>query len=788
MDTTATSVRKFLYSHYFSGGVRQAVGVLTPPFVFIGGLHLPTIGVAAAFGALCVSIIDQPGPHQHRLLSMLGCVVLGTLTALLTGLATAFNPLLIVTVVCLTFFFGLFSALGRKASLVGFGCLLLMTLTMHTPLTPQEALVHAAATLGGGLWYTLFSVVVGRLQPLKQEKQALAVALFALAEFIAARSEFYDVTRDLEDAYRALVPKQSALAEKVQAARDLILRILPGSSPSAADYERVKLGNIFVDMVDLQDTMLATYTDYTVLREAIPDSDFLLFAGQALRQVARDIDRIGLAIIEDRIPRRSTQIKAQLRAMEYETVLMKNCGFPAESPQAWIVIVQVLRRLRTAARLLARMDMHARMPQTNSAPELLLRADKSLRRFVSREDISVKRLLSHLTLGSAHFRYAVRLSLAVGVGLAVASLLAWIATRVGTELGRQGYWIVLTILVIMKPGFALSWQRNRRRLAGTLIGCAIVAALLAGTDLPLVLLSVMLIASILSNSLVQINYMASSVLNTMFVLLAFHFLSPGSLLLIGERAFDALLGSLIVFGCSFVLPSWESRSIGTIARAAIAANRRFLQAAANPPDPPRASPATRDDVAWRLARRDAQASFANFADAYYRMMREPKSQRIAVSKLNDLLVQTNMLTAQISTLSPLMTVVGPAEQQPENLRRLFAEWDADLHLVETLLAEPLTRQLPGLEAPPPQSRATTETLSSIARALSETIESRQSEIEIDETGLPAFEIAHLTHQLRQIGRTIQRIGDDAVAVREQARAPDELNPAAPPTRTVIPQS
>ena len=34
------------------------------------------MGMAAAFGALCVSVIDQPGPLQHRLNGMLGCALL----------------------------------------------------------------------------------------------------------------------------------------------------------------------------------------------------------------------------------------------------------------------------------------------------------------------------------------------------------------------------------------------------------------------------------------------------------------------------------------------------------------------------------------------------------------------------------------------------------------------------------------------------------------------------------------------------------------------------------------
>src|SRR3546814_17777730 len=41
----------------------------------------------------------------------------------------------------------------------------------------------------------------------------------------------------------------------------------------------------------------------------------------------------------------------------------------------------------------------------------------------------------------------------------------------------HSYWIILTILIVMKPGFALTRQRNGWRLTGTLLGCAAAFAL-----------------------------------------------------------------------------------------------------------------------------------------------------------------------------------------------------------------------------------------------------------------------------------------------------------------------
>src|SRR5690606_26572725 len=340
----------------------------------------------------------------------------------------------------------MFSAFGRKGGLIGFACLLLMTLTLHTAVTPQAAMWHALATLCGGIWYTAFSILAGKLSGLRQERQALAVGLFATAEYIEAKAPFYDVSHDLSGAYRALVPRQSALAEKQQAARDLVLRIVPRNAVERTDHERVLLSNIFIDMVDLQETMLATYTDYDVLRHALPESDLLLFARDALRTLAREIDEIGMAVARNRPLRRSALIKAELRAMEYETVLHKKAGFPQLQPEGWVVVVQVLRRLRTAARLAARMQNHTH--SRTVAPAQLMRADAALAQFMSRDEISLKRLTTNLNLRSPHMRYALRLSLAVGAGLLAAWGMEMAANHLGIATGGRSDWVILTILVI----------------------------------------------------------------------------------------------------------------------------------------------------------------------------------------------------------------------------------------------------------------------------------------------------------------------------------------------------
>ncbi|HHT9042259.1 TPA: hypothetical protein ACT5CS_006906, partial [Burkholderia cenocepacia] len=61
-----------------------------------------------------------------------------------------------------------------------------------------------------------------------------------------------------------------------------------------------------------------------------------------------------------------------------------------------------------------------------------------------------------------------------------------------------------------------------------------------------------------------------------------------------------------------------------------------------------------DDYRYRLARKDVHIAFANLGQAFQRMMIEPKAHQRFVPELNDLLVQTHVLGAQITAAAPLI--------------------------------------------------------------------------------------------------------------------------------------
>jgi len=716
----SVEIRKFLYSQYFYGGLRIAVGISLPAILCLFVLNKSELGFTISTGALGACVVDMPGPLKYKRNEMLACSVIGFLSAYATGLATVNAVALWATVVPLTFVLSLVVVYGNRWPQISFATLFMMVMTLEEHFTPHQALVNALWILLGGLWYTAWSTLVSRLMLDRIEQQALAESVFACADYLLARAQFYDLDNDLDECYRNLVAKQIAAVERQDAARDIVLRNLPKLRRGKPDPRRAMHFNLFINTVDLHELFVGAHTDYPLVRSTFGGADLLVFYRDLIRKAAADLEDIGLAVLQNRVPRASVNVKAELRAIEYELELLKARDLPATDPEAYAAISASFRRTWSATRLIERMrrSLTSEVPTT----ETELRIDEALQRFVTSRHVPFMQIFSNLTMASPSFRHALRVTIAVAVGFWLGRLLPL----------TNAYWIVMTSIIILKPGYSLTRQRNAQRIVGTLIGCAASVAMILLVKDPLVLLVSMFAAMVMSYSLLLFNYTASVVFTSSYVLLMFHLLAPGSMRIIGERAIDTVVGCMIAIGASHLFPYWEYRLMGKLVHNMIAAMRQYLDAswwwsgargapglaavggaasrvgalagagvaavvdAVTHADGPAAAvagmsgqnpgvtaasaktgakaganadaqasasaSAVESDYRYRLARKNVHVAFANLGQAFQRMMLEPKSAQKFVAELNDLLIRSHVLASQITAAAPLLrSAMKPAQ-------------------------------------------------------------------------------------------------------------------------------
>ncbi|SAL20339.1 FUSC family protein [Caballeronia humi] len=559
-------IRKFIYSQYFFGGLRIAFGVSLPAVLMLIVFHNRELGFTIATGALGACVVDMPGPLKYKHNEMLACTVIGFVAALATGIATAHVLALWITVLSLTFVLSLVVVYGNRWPQISFATLFMMIVTLEEHFTPMQALVNASWILLGGLWYTYWATLISHWQVYRIEQQALAESIFSCAEYLMARADFYDPDADLDECYRKLIEKQIAAVERQDAARDIVLRNLPKLQKGKLQPRRAKLFNLFVNVVDLHEFFVGAHTDYPLVRNTFGGSDLLIFYRDLMRKAAVDLEEIGLAVLQNQPARSRISVKAELRAIEYELELMRKHALPDKNPEAYAAVAAVFRRLWSATRLIDRMRRHTRSDVDVTETEMKI--DHAISRFISSRRVPFMQIFSNLTMASPSFRHALRVTIAVGVGYWLGRILPL----------TNAYWIVMTTVIILKPGYSLTKQRNTQRIIGTAIGCAASVALILFVKEPHLLLIVMFASMVMSYSLLLFNYTASVVFTSAFVLLMFHLLAPGSLSLIGERAIDTVVGSALAIAASHLFPYWEYRLMGKLVNDMIAAMRSYLEA------------------------------------------------------------------------------------------------------------------------------------------------------------------------------------------------------------------
>jgi len=664
----ALAPRTFLFSHYFATGLRIATGIIGLTFLTYLLADLRT-AVAVAMGALCTSLMDMPSPLRHKFNEMLAGVLLCSAVALLVSLSSQVEWLLLTVIVLVSFLASMMVVYGRKAMPLQFAALFVMMLSSEAPSTPLQALRHGALFFAGGAGYMAYAmVVVWRLRR-RLKQQVLAEALYELAVYTSIKAGCYDIDNALPAQMEKLVREQSVLAERQQASRDLILRGKPRE-------EEAILVQVHYAMFDLYEVVLATHTDYVLLREQYAGGAILPLLGDLIGKVARDIEAVAYAMTRDQPSRPTSDYGAELDALEE---VLRQLPAGEGDPDDDVVDAQAalratINKIREVVAMIAR--LHAASRSRWAALPLVPESD--LTPFLTQQRYSIGILLANLRWSSPIFRFALRVAMAISVGLVSSRWLPY---------SSHGYWTALTIAVILKPSFAMTSQRRADRLIGTLIGCLLTAVILHFVHAPALLIGVLFIATVAGPTFLSIKYRYTAVAASVQALLLIGLTVPQGGSGISERLLDTLLGTLIATFFSYVLPSWEYQNLPRLVDAVLDANRKYVDAAAD-----LLLRRTGDDVRYRISRKRFMDSLATLSAALGRMLDEPSAKQRAPDELNRFTVQNYLLVAHMAALRLLLQRYAedmPRAEVEAALERAFAEVSASLGATPaTIIAAP----------------------------------------------------------------------------------------------------
>jgi uncharacterized membrane protein YccC len=490
--------------------------------------HQELTAVSIAIGANIVGFASRQGIYRTRAAVML-LTALGMGFSAFVGAATGRDFTIDVALFAVWgLVAGILASLGPAATAIGVNSCIALAIYGRFGLDPTQALVQASFVVAGGALQTLVAVLIFPLARFKQERTVLANAYRALAEYAAHIPEFA-LRPAPQGPFAAL---SAALADPQPfsrrgeiAAFEVLLNeaeAIRGSLAALAIDRRPGPGRHFAYTdADAQRLGLATEAILSEIASALDDArpplDIPAWAtiAELTARIAPDADRANV----DDLNALFSQLRSAWRA----------AGFPADA--------------------VAPGHLHAPAAFRPSA-------------FVD----AWTTFAANCSLASVYARHGVRLA----VTLVAAALVAHFIPD-----GR-GYWVPMTVALVLRSDFGATLARGIARIAGTLGGAAVASVFVfvvnPGREAEVILT---IAFAIVGYAIFDASYALFSASVTCFVIFLLAFIGYSEHDALGPRVLATAIGGLLALVAYTAWPAWQRDFVGIDLARMVEAQRRY---------------------------------------------------------------------------------------------------------------------------------------------------------------------------------------------------------------------
>jgi uncharacterized membrane protein YccC len=615
--TAARRATRVALSSYVANGLVTALGI---PFasVLVGAMFGPVAAATAGVGVIVVTPPDQVSPKRGKLAQLLPAAVLGIplwwAVQLLRGDPIALSVLLVAA----TFVAFLGAAWGRRGLPISISMMFSMIFALAVPAgdglhAARDSTLHFA--LGIGI-YIVYSIAVNAAINPRYRVTVLVDSLLLVARLMGVQARQFRAQGGDAKFLAGLIKLQAGLADQLQAARNVLLE-------SPRTPRRRQFAAMLLQILDMRDHLAACALDIDTLKRDASQLEFLRALGDEIDALAREIEALADALLLGRMPE------------PFERPV-------AEPPEGTSLLARSLagrvRHIHEEVERLVALGRGEREPDV-----AIVRTAWQL--FVSPTAWSWKPFMQLWRWDAPPLRHAIRASLAIACGQAVALVLPW---------GTHDYWVLLTIVVVLRGSFAQTIERRNSRVAGTLIGCVIAGGLLYAHAPGAMLMAVVTLAQAIAHAFAIRRYLITAIAATVLALIQAHLLNAGvsPVFEVGERLGDTFIGVGIAWIFSYVLPSWERSQIPALVARVLAAQTKHAREALALAQLTAID--NRAELAWRLARREVYDSLSALAQATQRAVAEPRAVQPPLETLERVLALSYQLLAQLTAVKTML--------------------------------------------------------------------------------------------------------------------------------------
>ncbi|MFV8369303.1 FUSC family membrane protein [Flavobacterium sp. LB2R40] len=673
-------IRKFTDTTNFTNAIKVTIAAVVPVVLF-SFFDKFEMGFAMALGAFFTYPSDIPSSLKHKINGVLVTAFLVAGINLIVNIVYPYSWVFYPFLAVLIFMLSMISVYGQRATMVSFSSLIALSLAFSSINTGWVMVQHSSLILAGGLFYLLISLIFHYIRPHRYIELQIAECIKLTAKYLKLRGDLWTLNADK----KAITEKQLHLQVELNTIHQNIREVLISSHiTSGSSNQNRKMLLVFISLVEILELALSTAFDHDKLHHKFDNHPKVLLTYQrlaynlaaSLKQLSKSVKKQTKYISKHTL---FSDLKAlQLAISDYENDLGKITATEG--------VFMLTTMLQYAEKQVEKITIVERAFTLTFNSQDYKGIDTDLEKFLTPQYYPLSTLTENLSLSSTIFRHSLRLTITLMIGLIIGNLLPF----------HNVYWILLTIIVIMRPGYSLTKERSFDRIIGTFIGGFIAFGILYYVKDNIIISVFSILCMLLGFFFTQINYKVSATFVTMYVVFIYGIITPNIGDLVQYRILDTLVGAVLTFMANhFLWPSWEFLNIPIYLEKSIKANQDYLKEISVFYNK-KGSIST----SYRLARKNAFIEIGNLMASFQRMVQEPKSKQKQVPQVYKLTVLNHSLLSSLASLGTYIQshktttasesfniVVNAAIQNLDNAIALLKE--NNLELEENLPKEDL---------------------------------------------------------------------------------------------------
>ena len=600
--------------------------------------HHATAMIPAMLGVIACALAETEDHWRSRLTTLLITLLCFAGVAFIVEWLLPRTLPFTLTLGVMTFVLVMLGSISARYATIAGGTLILAVYTMvgtDQPHASPAFFAEPLQMLAGAAWYGALSLLWSVLSPQLAVRHALARVFDALGEYLETKAALFTPVHgiDRDALLLTLAMQNEQVVDALNDTRIVLIDRIGMRRPRGATAARLQL---YFKAQDIHERVSSSHYPYAALAEAFYHTDVLFRCEHILRLQARQCHEQAQALRLRTPPAAATDMRAAQNDLRNAIHTLRHQS-PAPAEHLLRSLDALLRNMAAIQALLE--NDHAPTTLDGEDGALQNPGPQSLRE-------AWERITIQLTSRSSRFRHAVRLSLALMAGFGVLRLVH----------PQHGYWILLTTLLVCQPSYGATLARMLQRVSGTVIGVVIGWAtlrLLPAAPWPLLLI---VLSGVVFFAARLRRYTLATASITVFVVLCFNQAGNGYEVM-WPRLLDTLIGAAIAaLAIYLILPDWQGRQLDQVLSNTLRNDARYLQQIIA-----QYVHGKRDDLPYRIARREAHNADAALSGMLANMLREPGRQQHGNENLLRFLTIAHTMLGHISTLGAHRQAIGDAQ-------------------------------------------------------------------------------------------------------------------------------